>query len=391
MKANLSIWGMYHYKDGLFDDMFIPTQLDRQTLIDNILLECNEMQILYTNWDFLKSAITAWSKKSVVSWQKIADTLDLEYNPIENYDRMESWTDTARHTGTVIDQGTGSETTTREDSGSDTKSTRDEWTQTVEHDGDRSETISSTTETDGTVSRDQDFRETRTTTGEQTVTHDGDTTDTRSTTGSTSMHRVGTDTADDITTETDANTTTNSVNGFNGNLSDQSMSPHDKSVTSATIQKLLDHDGTNEYTDTGSSTESVTGAGTNDFTDETQSTETVTDSQDLDYTDTTDMTETRSGTNTIEDDYSDSLSGQDEITEGLTTHLESEGSRSTTDQNTRTNNLVDTLEHTARIHGNIGTVTAQMMVTQELELNKINLYDIITNEFKMKFCLNVYY
>lgn len=391
MKANLSIWGMYQYDDTLFDDMYIPTQLDRQTLVDNILLECNEMQILYTNWSFLKSAIDAWSKKSLPSWQKIANTLALEYNPIENYDRMESWTDTARHTGTVIDQGTGSETTSREDSGSDTKSSRDEWTQTVEHDGDRSETISSTTETDGTVSRDQDFRETRTTTGEQTVTHDGDTTETRSTTGSTSMHRVGTDTADDTTTETDANTTTNSVNGFNGTLSDQTMTPHDKSVTSATIQKLLDHDGTNEYTDTGSSTEAVTGAGTNDFTDETERTETVTDSQDLDYTDTTDMTETRSGTNTIEDDYSDSLSGQDEITEGVTTHLESEGSRSTTDQNTRTNNLVDTFEHTARIHGNIGTVTAQMMVTQQLELDKINLYDIITNEFKMKFCLNVYY
>ena len=48
-----------------------------------------------------------------------------------------------------------------------------------------------------------------------------------------------------------------------------------------------------------------------------------------------------------------------------------------------------TVEETTQ--GNIGTVTAQMMVTQQLELDKINLYDIITNEFKMKFCLNVYY
>lgn len=391
MKANLSIWGMYQYNDTLFDDMYIPTQLDRQTLVDNILLECNEMQILYTNWSFLKSAIDAWSKKSLPSWQKIANTLELEYNPIENYDRMESWTDTARHTGTVTDQGTGSESTTREDSGEETKNTRDEWTQTLEHEDEKNENLRTTRDTEGTVTRDQDTTEQTTRSGESSLTHDGDTTDTSSKTGSSSMHRVATDTADDTTTETDANTTTNSVNGFNGTLSDQSMSPHDKSVTSATIQKLLDHDGTNEYTDTGSSTEAITASGTNDYTDESETSETANVTGALDYTDTTDMNEVTVGVNKYTDESSDSMSGQDEGTEGSTSHLESEESRSRSDQNTRTNNLVDTLEHTARIHGNIGTVTAQMMVTQQLELDKINLYDIITNEFKMKFCLNVYY
>lgn len=355
MKANLSIWGMYQYNNTLFNDMTIPTQVNRQTLVDNILLECSEMQILFTNWNFLKTAIDAWSAKSCISWQKICDLLDLEYNPIENYDRMESWTDTARHTGTIQDETSSSGTSSIDD---DTEeSIHHTGTSSLDHDGDSSETIDSTVTTNGTTTRTEDIDEA----------------DSKSSTGNSSMHHVGEDTADETTSESDSNTTINSVNGFNGTLSSQSMSPHDKSETTASISKTLDHDGTNEYTDTGSTSESVTG------------THTV----DNEITDVSSGSSRTQANNSATNDYNDEY--EDEYRDEKTGSLERAESHSDSGTATRTNNLVDTMEHTARIHGNIGTVTAQQMVTESLELAKVNIYDIIVEEFKQKFCLNVYY
>lgn len=355
MKANLSIWGMYQYNNTLFNDMTIPTQVNRQTLLDNILLECSEMQILFTNWDFLKSAIDAWSAKSCVSWQKICDLLDLEYNPIENYDRIESWTDTGRHTGTVMDESSSRGSVTKEDTTSERLHHTGE--SSLDHDGDKTETIDSTV----------------TTSGRNTRTEDIDEADSKSSTGSSSMHHVGEDTADESTSESDINTNINSVNGFNGTLSSQGMSPHDKAETTASISKTLDHDGTNEYTDTGSTSESVTGTHTGDN----------------EITDVSSGSSRTQANNSGTDDYLDEY--EDEYTDERSGSLESEENHSDTGTATRTNNLVDTLEHTARIHGNIGTVTAQKMITESLELAKVNIYDIIVEEFKQKFCLNVYY
>ena len=43
-----------------------------------------------------------------------------------------------------------------------------------------------------------------------------------------------------------------------------------------------------------------------------------------------------------------------------------------------------------RAHGNIGTVTTQKMVTEEREVAMFNIFQIILDEFKQRFCLLVY-
>lgn len=355
MKANLSIWGMYQYDKTLFDRMEIPRQLNKEILVDNILLECNELQILYTDWNFLETAITAWSKKSNVSWQKIADTLDLEYNPIENYDRMESWTDTGRHTGTIQDESSSSGSSSLDD---DTEeSIHHTGTSSLDHDGDSSETIDSTVTTSGTTTRTEDIDEA----------------DSKSSTGSNSLHHVGEDSSTDSYSETSSTDTLNSVNGFNGTLTDQSMTPHDKSEVDGSLTKSGSHSGDNEYTDTGSSSETVTGTHTGDN----------------EITDVSSGSSRTQANNSATNDYNDEY--EDEYRDEKTGSLDRSESHLESGTATRTNNLVDTLEHTARIHGNIGTVTAQMMVTQQIELDKINLYDLIVNDFKKTFCLGIYY
>ena len=86
---NLSILGIYNYDNHIFDDMVIPETIDKQTLIDNILLECAELEILYPDADFLKLAIKSWSKKEFGVWEHFLETTKYKYNPIEDISRKE--------------------------------------------------------------------------------------------------------------------------------------------------------------------------------------------------------------------------------------------------------------------------------------------------------------
>lgn len=49
------------------------------------------------------------------------------------------------------------------------------------------------------------------------------------------------------------------------------------------------------------------------------------------------------------------------------------------------------LEHTAHLYGNIGVTTSQQMVTAEMELaGKLDIYQVITDDFKREFTLLIY-
>lgn len=68
----------------------------------------------------------------------------------------------------------------------------------------------------------------------------------------------------------------------------------------------------------------------------------------------------------------------------------------------RTENVSDSLKHGERVtesrngthnlhaHGNIGVMSTQDMIKQEREIALFNLYDIIIDEFKQRFCIMVY-
>lgn len=86
MRAILDLLGMYQYDNTVLDLMQIPEALDRQTLIDNLLMESAEMEILYSNIGFLKQAIGSWSAKNLHIWEELYDTTQYKYNPIWNKD-----------------------------------------------------------------------------------------------------------------------------------------------------------------------------------------------------------------------------------------------------------------------------------------------------------------
>ena len=110
--AKITLIGMYNYDNTLFDLLSLPEDINKQTLVDNILLRSGEFEVLYPDIDFLKYSIGAWSRK----WQRTFDrwitALNLEYNPLENYDRQEDWTDNRDVSGTNSEETSGSDSGT---------------------------------------------------------------------------------------------------------------------------------------------------------------------------------------------------------------------------------------------------------------------------------------
>jgi hypothetical protein len=84
--------------------MQIPSAMDKDTLVENLLAELAELEVIYPNPVVMKNLIGVWSAKQLDIWNRLYATTQYEYNPIENYDRQESGTDsgndTATHTGT---------------------------------------------------------------------------------------------------------------------------------------------------------------------------------------------------------------------------------------------------------------------------------------------------
>ncbi len=78
----------------LFVNLTLPEGIDKDILTNNILLKGADFEVMYSDPYFLQDAIGMWSGKWQRTFEKWVDALSLEYNPLENYDRKEDWSDT---------------------------------------------------------------------------------------------------------------------------------------------------------------------------------------------------------------------------------------------------------------------------------------------------------
>ena len=83
----------YYLEDGLFRDLELPEGIEKDILVSEILLQCGEMQPVFTNAEFMQSMIGFWSEKWYSTFEKWLAAATAEYDPISNYDRHEEWTD----------------------------------------------------------------------------------------------------------------------------------------------------------------------------------------------------------------------------------------------------------------------------------------------------------
>lgn len=99
----LSIMGLYEYDNNLFQGLQLPEGVNREAVINEILLQCAELELLYPSIDTMKLAITTWSLANQYTWQKLYDTMVVEYNPIWNVDATVSIDRDATGTGNATD------------------------------------------------------------------------------------------------------------------------------------------------------------------------------------------------------------------------------------------------------------------------------------------------
>ena len=302
--ANLSPLGLYNWDNTLFDLMRIPEELDKPTLIDNLLAETAELEVLYPNPVVFKNLVGVWSAKQIDIWNRLYATTQYEYNPIENYNRYE----------TGSDNGTGRTT----------------------HSG--TDTTADTTTYGGTDGRTE------------AITQGGRDVNTRQmaeggTQGETTTAQIALG-GQDVVTGSD--TKGHWVAGF-----DSTPSGQDDGL----VKQTRDQDDATTTTAYGK-TESDNGSKTTTFG------KTESDSDTTAYGKTENVTEQRT--------YGQTIQKAGNMTHGEQIATTNEG------------------EHELHAHGNIGVTTTQKLIREQRDIEKFNLYDIIIEDFKMRFCILVY-
>ena len=111
MSATMSLLGLYQKNNNLFIELELPEGIERDTVVDNLLMETAELEVLFTNPLFMQAAIGTWSSKELPVWQKLYDTTILKYNPIENYDMTENLSEDENTTKNLDSEATVNSTT----------------------------------------------------------------------------------------------------------------------------------------------------------------------------------------------------------------------------------------------------------------------------------------
>lgn len=94
MTSRLTLIGLVKYDDTLFNNLRLPDGADKTTFTNTLLLDYGMLDVIYPDFYFMRdSAIPSWCDKWQESLRQTWNALNADYNPIENYDRQEHWTD----------------------------------------------------------------------------------------------------------------------------------------------------------------------------------------------------------------------------------------------------------------------------------------------------------
>ena len=108
-QAKISLIGIENFLNpdrSVFDNLVLPNGIDKDVLVGAIILRCQEFELLYSDPDFLIDAVNIWSRKNYWTFEKWVKAINIQYDPLYNYDRTEEYTDT--HKGDYSKNGNGS-------------------------------------------------------------------------------------------------------------------------------------------------------------------------------------------------------------------------------------------------------------------------------------------
>lgn len=322
-------WTNDHDEPDLFRDFVVPEEVDKDVVVDAILLKAAPFEILYPDPDVLRQNIGVWSHSRIAIWNRWADswTKAAEFNQLENFDRTEE--ETITNSGTDENENLQ----TRNLSGSDNRTLNLQDQRTANLQDQRTLNL-------------QDKR-----------TADLETEETR-------------DLTDKRTDNLQDQRTANLTESETRNLQDEhKVSAFDVSTYSP--KDLDTHTGTDTKTTTGTDTMVHSGTSETKGTGTDTVTQTGTDTTDHTGTDTSKTT----GTDTMAKTGTDNLARTDTGT------VRDAGSVTYGKETTRN----------WRGHGNIGvTSLAQLLESYNAAAEEWDVIDRIVKEFVGEFCLMVY-
>lgn len=112
---NNGIIALYKWDNTIFDNLKLPDSVDKSLFINTLFHRCGHTALDHPDPEYMKFFIGVWSDLNLPIWKKLEATLNLEYNPIHNYDRTEE-EHTAGESNRDITVNTDT-TTTRKETG----------------------------------------------------------------------------------------------------------------------------------------------------------------------------------------------------------------------------------------------------------------------------------
>ena len=205
---------LYEADNTLFGSMELPAGFDTSETTAFLMLKFNTLETIFKTAAEAKAGIAVWSKAHVGNWLKMWETLEAEYNPIENYSMTEEMKDdetvteygkTTERTDDLAHAKTGTETTAPDLTEEETPDETNTNSGSV-YGFDSSDPVPSTESTDT-----RSGTNTRTTTGTSTLTYD------------TSDTNTGTQTTEDSGSDTQTRNYTLTRKGNIGVTTSQQM------------------------------------------------------------------------------------------------------------------------------------------------------------------------
>ena len=85
---------LMHLWDGdLFDEITLPTGMDKTTVVNQIMLDNGLLEVVYPEHNLLKGLIKAHFLARQIDYQRLWDAVSQTYNPLYNLDRKNTLTE----------------------------------------------------------------------------------------------------------------------------------------------------------------------------------------------------------------------------------------------------------------------------------------------------------
>lgn len=101
---------MILWDEDLFDDITLPSGMDKTTVVNQIMLDNGLLEVVYPEHDLLKGLIKAHFLARQLDYQRLWDAVSQTYNPLYNLDRKNTLTEKTERS----DNASGTTATTNE-------------------------------------------------------------------------------------------------------------------------------------------------------------------------------------------------------------------------------------------------------------------------------------